>query len=39
MIADTEAKKLSPVITELFLRGRKFNISLVFMLQSILLSA
>ena len=31
MIADMESnKKLSPKVTELFLRGRKFNISLVF---------
>ena len=31
MIADMESnKKLSPIITELFLRGRKLNISLVF---------
>ena len=35
MIADMESnKKLSPKVTELFLRGRKLNISLVFMLQS-----
>ena len=27
-------KKLSPVVTELFLRGRKLNISLVFISQS-----
>ena len=27
-------KKLYPVVTELFLRGRKLNISLVFILQS-----
>ena len=27
-------KKLSPIITELFLRGRKLNISLVFTSQS-----
>ena len=33
MIADMEAnKKVSPVATELFLRGRKLNISLVFIL-------
>ena len=32
MIADMESnKKLSPIVTELFLRGRKFNISLAFM--------
>ena len=31
MIADMEStKKLSPIVTELFLRGRKLNISLVF---------
>ena len=31
MIADMEAnKKLPPTITELFLRGRKLNISIVF---------
>ena len=31
MIADMELnKKLSPNVTELFLRGRKLNISLVF---------
>ena len=35
MIADMESnKKLSPIITELFLRGRKRNISLVFISQS-----
>ena len=27
-------KKLNPVITELFIRGRKLNISLVFITQS-----
>ena len=27
-------KKLSPIITELFLRERKINVSLVFILQS-----
>ena len=27
-------KKLSPVVTELFIRGRKLNISLVFITQS-----
>ena len=32
MIGDT--KKLNPVVTELFIRGRKQNISLVFILQS-----
>ena len=35
MIADIEANnKLSPTVTELFLRGRKLNISLVFVSQS-----
>ena len=35
MIADMESnKKLSPIGTELFLRGRKINISLVFTSQS-----
>ena len=35
MIADMESnKKLSPKLTELFLRGRKLNISFVFMSQS-----
>ena len=34
-IADIESnKKLCPVVTELFLRGRKLNISLVFISQS-----
>ena len=34
MIADMDAnKKLSPIVTELFLRGRKLNISLVFISQ------
>ena len=34
MIADMEAdKKISPIVTELFLRGRKLNISLVFISQ------
>ena len=27
-------KKLSPIVTELFIRGRKFNISIVFITQS-----
>ena len=27
-------KKLNPIITELFIRGRKLNISLVFIIQS-----
>ena len=35
MIADMESNKiLSPIVTELFLRGRKLNISLVFISQS-----
>ena len=35
VIADVEAnKKLNPAVTELFLRGSKINISLVFILQS-----
>ena len=35
MIVDTEAnKKLSLVLTELFLRGRNLNISLIFISQS-----
>ena len=35
MIADMESnKKLIPIVTELFLRGRKLNISLVFNSQS-----
>ena len=35
MIADIEPnKKLSPIVTELLLRGTKFNISLVFISQS-----
>ena len=35
MIADMESiKKLSPIVTELFLRGRKLNILLVFKSQS-----
>ena len=35
MIVDMESnKKLSPIVTELFLRGRKLNISLVFISQS-----
>ena len=37
MIADMESnKKLSPIVTELFLRGRKLNVSLVFLSQSYL---
>ena len=35
MIADMESnKKLSPIVTELFLRGRKLNISLAFVSKS-----
>ena len=35
MIVDMGSnKKLSPIVTELFLRGRKINISLVFIWQS-----
>ena len=35
MIADMiNNKKLNPVVTELFIRGRKINISLVFITQS-----
>ena len=35
MIPDMESnKKLSPKVTELFLRGKKLNISLVFIWQS-----
>ena len=35
MIADTESnKKLNPIVTELFLRGRKLNISRVFVSKS-----
>ena len=35
MIADVESnQRLSPIVTESFLRGRKLNISLVFMSQS-----
>ena len=35
MIADMfNNKKLNPIVTELFLRGRKLNISLVFIRQS-----
>ena len=30
-------KKVNPVVTELFLRGRKLNISLVYITQSLLL--
>ena len=35
MIADMiNNKKLNPIVTELFIRGRKFNISIVFITQS-----
>ena len=35
MIADMiNNKKLNPIVTELFIRGRKLNISIVFILQS-----
>ena len=35
MIADMLSnKKLNPIVTELFIRGRKLNISLVFIMQS-----
>ena len=34
MIADMESnKRLSPIVTELFLRERKLNVSLVFLSQ------
>ena len=34
MIADMESnEKLSPIVSELFLRGRKLNVSLVFLSQ------
>ena len=37
MIADMiNNKKLNPVVTELFIRGRKINISIVFIMQSYL---
>ena len=35
IVVDMESnKKLSPIVTELFLRGRKINISVVFISQS-----
>ena len=35
MIADMlNNKKLNPIVTDLFIRGRKWNISLVFITQS-----
>ena len=37
MIADMLSnKKLNPIVTELFIRGRKLNISLVFITQTYL---
>ena len=40
MIADMiNNKKLNPVVTELFIRGRKLNISIVFITQSYFKSA
>ena len=37
MLADTESnKKLSLIVTELFLRGKKVNVSFVFISQSYL---
>ena len=37
MIAHMEShERLTPIVTELFLRGRKLNISLVFISQSYL---
>ena len=32
----TNDKKLNPIVTELFIRGRKLNISIVFIIQSYL---
>ena len=35
MIADMRSnKKLNPIVTELFIRGRKLNISIIFITQS-----
>ena len=35
MIADmNNKKKLNPIVTELFIRGRKLNVSIVFITQS-----
>ena len=35
MIADMiNNKKLNPIVTELFIRGRKLNISIAFIMQS-----
>ena len=40
MIADMDSnKKSSPIVTELFLRGRKLNISLVFYITILFQSA
>ena len=37
VIADTiDNKKLNPILTELFIRGRKLNVSIVFITQSYL---
>ena len=37
MIADMESNQtLSPIVTELFLRGKKLNISLVFLCQNLI---
>ena len=39
MIADMiNNEKLNPIVTEMFIRGRKLNISLVFITQSYLSS-
>ena len=38
MIADmNNKKKLNPIVTELFIRGRKLNVSIVFILHTFLL--
>ena len=34
MILIFKSKKLNPIVTELFIRGRKLNISIVFITQS-----
>ena len=34
MIVDINNKKLNPIVTELFIRGRKLNLSIVFITQS-----
>ena len=36
LITDMEAIKKKPIVAKLFIRGRKFNISLVFIPQSYL---